>query len=79
MDEREPLVRGVDARRVYVAGYSFGAALALAALEGGDAQAEAVRGFVGISYPWGVKSMLVPAQDPCKSEKPKLFLVGTDG
>ena len=71
----------MDARRVYVAGYSFGAALALAALEGGGAlpAPEAVRGFVGISYPWGVKSMLVPAQGPCKSEKPKLFLAGTDG
>lgn len=30
-----------------------------------------------ISYPWGVKSMLVPAQGPCRSSKPKLFLVAS--
>lgn len=65
---------GVDPRRVYVAGYSFGAAIALSALDKSDL----IRGFVGISYPWGVKSMLVPAQPTCKSTKPKLFLTATE-
>ena len=67
-------LHGVDPRKVYVAGYSFGAAVALAALD----QSEHVRGFVGISYPWGVKSMLVPAQGPSRSPKPKLFLTASE-
>ena len=49
-------LRGVDKKRVYAIGYGLGAAVALEASK----RERSARGFVGISYPFGAKSMLVP-------------------
>ena len=49
-------LRGVDKKRVYAVGYGLGAAVALEASK----RERSARGFVGISYPFGAKSMLVP-------------------
>ena len=68
-------LQGVDPTRVYVTGYSFGASVALGALD--QERSDHVAGFVGISYPFGVKAMLIPGGGKCRSEKPKLFLVAS--
>ena len=65
--------RGVDPRRVYVCGYSFGSAVALSALD--ESTPSEVR--VGVAS-WGARSMLVPARGKSSSAKPKLFLVASD-
>ena len=49
--------RGVDRARVYAVGYGLGAAVALEASK----REPSARGFVGVSYPFGAKSMLVPS------------------
>ena len=72
--------RGVDKNRVYAIGYGLGAAVALEASK----REPSARGFVGISYPFGAKSMLVPCavgekafslENASPSKKPRLFAV----
>jgi alpha/beta superfamily hydrolase len=72
--------RGVDKNRVYAIGYGLGAAVALEASK----REPSARGFVGISYPFGAKSMLVPCavgekafslENVSPSKKPRLFAV----
>ena len=73
--------RGVDKKRVYAVGYGLGAAVALEASK----REPSARGFVGISYPFGAKSMLVPcavgekktafSRENAESRKPRLFAV----
>mmetsp|Transcript_5368 Transcript_5368/g.21952 ORF Transcript_5368/g.21952 Transcript_5368/m.21952 type:complete len:881 (-) Transcript_5368:97-2739(-) len=65
----------IDPNRVFLFGYSFGSAVALAAL---DELGDACAGFAGVGHPWGVRAMLVPGQPPCCSVKPKLFFHAVD-
>ena len=60
----------IDPKRVFLFGYSFGSAVALAAM---DELRDECAGFIGCAHPWGVRAMLVPSQPPCASGKPKLF------
>ena len=65
----------IDPTRVFLFGYSFGSAVALAAL---DELGDECAGFAGCAHPWGVRAMLVPGQPPCDSVKPKLFFHAVD-
>ena len=65
----------IDPSRVFLFGYSFGSAVALAAL---DQLGDECAGFAGCAHPWGVRAMLVPGQPPCASAKPKLFFHAVD-
>ena len=65
----------IDPTRVFLFGYSFGSAVALAAL---DEVGDECAGFAGCAHPWGVRAMLVPGQPPCASAKPKLFFHAVD-
>ena len=65
----------IDPNRVFLFGYSFGSAVALAAL---DELGDECAGFAGCAHPWGVRAMLVPGQPPCDSVKPKLFFHAVD-
>ena len=65
----------IDSNRVFLFGYSFGSAVALAAL---DQLGDECAGFAGCAHPWGVRAMLVPGQPPCASAKPKLFFHAVD-
>ena len=68
--------RGVDQTRVYAVGYGLGAAVALEASK----REPSACGFVGISYPFGAKTMLVPCAAGEKglgdaAGKPRLFVM----
>ena len=65
----------IDSNRVFLFGYSFGSAVALAAL---DQLGDECAGFAGCAHPWGVRAMLVPGAPPCASAKPKLFFHAVD-
>lgn len=65
----------IDPTRVFLFGYSFGSAVALAAL---DELGDECAGFASCAHPWGLRAMLVPGQPPCDSVKPKLFFHAVD-
>ena len=80
--KRVAKIKDVDVGRVYVVGYGLGAAIALETVK----REPSAAGFVGISYPFGAKSMLVPGaasvtRDPRERNKrktPKLFIVASN-